>query len=293
MKSTGEMICAGILPINQMRDYIEPAAVIAARIPQHLLEASYGITIVRELDVMDDPDRPPNAHEVLCAYCAVKGYITNGTGRWDEFRASKDLLRDFTDGKILYIAPPFDPEAEGMQSTNQRWLSETEIVMLRRDIVAERLCIRRLREAEQEEKLEQQRQRRVVKKAPASAGQQPAAGDLSQFVYGEGGEFEYQAPDAESAAVEGEEVTGEGVAEGADYNNQEEEYEQLEYDEDSAVDTTTSRATSGTGRATREHKKLKHWGKKNKKFSDKDPYGEHNGKNFFVAMYTNRTINVK
>ncbi len=27
MNSTGEMICSGILPINQMRDYVDPASV--------------------------------------------------------------------------------------------------------------------------------------------------------------------------------------------------------------------------------------------------------------------------
>lgn len=39
MRSAGEMLCAGILPYNQiMRDYTEPAAVIAARVPMYLLE---------------------------------------------------------------------------------------------------------------------------------------------------------------------------------------------------------------------------------------------------------------
>ena len=38
-RSTAEMICSGILPINQMRDYIGPGAVIASRVPLHLLEA--------------------------------------------------------------------------------------------------------------------------------------------------------------------------------------------------------------------------------------------------------------
>ena len=38
MSNAGEMLCAGILPINQMRDYIEPAEVISSRVPIHLLE---------------------------------------------------------------------------------------------------------------------------------------------------------------------------------------------------------------------------------------------------------------
>jgi large subunit GTPase 1 len=50
MQSTAEMICAGILPINQMRDSDGPAGVIASRIQSHLLEAAYGMKIRRELD---------------------------------------------------------------------------------------------------------------------------------------------------------------------------------------------------------------------------------------------------
>jgi large subunit GTPase 1 len=129
MRSRGEMLCSGILPINNMRDYAEPAAVIATRVPQHLLEASYGMHVKRELDISDKPDRPPTAYEMLSAYCAVRGYITNGTGRWDEFRACKDMLKDFTDGRLLYVAPPH----EGVNM--DRWLHDTETVMTRRDRV--------------------------------------------------------------------------------------------------------------------------------------------------------------
>ena len=55
MRTTGEMLCAGILPINQMRTYQDPANVITARVPMHLIEASYGTTIVKHLDVKDNP----------------------------------------------------------------------------------------------------------------------------------------------------------------------------------------------------------------------------------------------
>ncbi len=65
MRSAGEMLCAGVLPINQMRDYSEAADLIAARVPKSLLEAAYGIQIVRQLDVLDSPDRPPTASEVI------------------------------------------------------------------------------------------------------------------------------------------------------------------------------------------------------------------------------------
>jgi large subunit GTPase 1 len=66
MRSTGEMLCAGILPIHQMRDYVSAAQVLASRVPLHLLEAQYGMRIRRQLDIKDHPDRPPTASEVSC-----------------------------------------------------------------------------------------------------------------------------------------------------------------------------------------------------------------------------------
>ena len=47
MRSAGEMLCAGILPYNQiMRDYTEPAAVIAARVPMYLLEVLFALSLL-------------------------------------------------------------------------------------------------------------------------------------------------------------------------------------------------------------------------------------------------------
>jgi large subunit GTPase 1 len=73
MRSTGEMICSGILPINQMKEYEEPGEVIASRVPQHLIEAAYGMKVKRDLDFTDNPERPPSSHEMLCSYAALKG----------------------------------------------------------------------------------------------------------------------------------------------------------------------------------------------------------------------------
>ena len=42
----------------------------------------------------------------------------------------------------------------------------------------------------------------------------------------------------------------------------------------------------------REHKRLKHWGKKNKKLRDKTPYSEENGVAAYVAYSTNRPRSV-
>ena len=128
------MLCAGILPINNMRDHAEAAAAIACRVPQHLVEAVYGLRIKRLVDLLDSPNRPPSSTEVLAAYCEVKGYITNGTGRWDDFRATKELLRDFNDGRLLFATPPDDSGVD-----LERWSKETESIVQRNEKVRLRL----------------------------------------------------------------------------------------------------------------------------------------------------------
>ena len=266
MSSPGEMLCAGILPINQMRDYIEPAAVISSRVPMHLLEAAYGMKIRRLLDFKDSPDRPPTPHEMLEAYSALKGYITNGTGRWDEFRACKELLRDFNDGRILFVCPPSGP------TDMVRWLSETEKVMIRREKVAERVASQRLKELVEAD-LEEQR----LKASGSKLGSAPA--ERGEMVFGnsmKGEEFQYYEDD--SSDSEGEDGDG----------------------DDFSVSGITpalngmSMAGSVTGEAAiaREHKRLKRWGKKNKKLRSKTPYADDNvgGTASFAVYSTNRSV---
>jgi hypothetical protein len=198
---------AGILPINQMRDYAVPADLIASRIPMHLLDAAYGMHIKRDLDMKDVSTRPPNASELLCAYCAVKGLITSSTGRWDEFRACKEMLGDFNEGRILFVAPPM---AAGQVLTDEtRWLAETERTMMRSERVAERIGLQKLREADallrEMQMGEGLAASEVAREAEEKAG--------STVVYG-GADFEYiEDEEALLAAGGAEEEDGEESAE--------------------------------------------------------------------------------
>lgn len=62
-----DMILNGILPIDQMRDYVPPVNVLCAQIPRHTLEDKYGIMIARPQEG-EDPNRAPFAEELLLAY---------------------------------------------------------------------------------------------------------------------------------------------------------------------------------------------------------------------------------
>lgn len=104
--SKGELVCNGVLPIDQLRDYIGPCTLVAERVPKYFLEAVYGIHIkTKGLD--DGVQRDfPTAQELLVAYARARGYMTQGFGSADESRASRYVLKDYVNGKLLYINPP-------------------------------------------------------------------------------------------------------------------------------------------------------------------------------------------
>lgn len=62
-----EMILNGILPIDQMRDFVPPVNVLCTQIPRHILEDKYGIMIAKPPEG-EDPNRPPYAEELLLSY---------------------------------------------------------------------------------------------------------------------------------------------------------------------------------------------------------------------------------
>lgn len=228
MRSAGEMLCSGILPINQMRDCIDPMNIICSRVPRHHLEASYGIRIERQLDVLDNPHRPPTGTELLAAYCKVKGYITSGTGRWDDFRGAKEILRDFNDGRLLYVVIPPDQNDYCLEM----WLLETESTVVKFAKVASR--VNKLRTEQ-----------------------------ISELA----AEVEAMQEETNTIVEDYEFVPEDGV--------------EAVFEENPEVGIE----------AKRDHKRLKHWGKKNRKLRDKTPYSEDNGTANFIMHVKNRVPN--
>lgn len=100
-----DLVCNGVLPIDQLREYTGPAALVANRIPQPFLEAIYGIQIkTRPLE--EGGTGKPTGSEVLSAYAKARGYQTQGVGQPDESRAARVVLKDYVNGKLLYCEPP-------------------------------------------------------------------------------------------------------------------------------------------------------------------------------------------
>jgi large subunit GTPase 1 len=110
-----ELVCNGVLPIDQLREFTGPAALVAQRIPQAFLEAVYGMKIqVRPLE--EGGTGIPTAEELLRAYAKARGFATQGQGQPDESRAARYILKDYVKGKLLFChPPPTDPPTDEKQ----------------------------------------------------------------------------------------------------------------------------------------------------------------------------------
>jgi large subunit GTPase 1 len=298
MRSTGEMLCAGILPVNQMRDYADPAHVITTRVPMHLLEAAYGCVIQRDLDIKDNPNRPPTGSEMLCAYCATKGYITSGTGRWDEFRACKDIIKDFCDGLLLFVSPPASVRnptktvnSSGVVIETEfdvnRWLQDTENVMMRRERIADRIATQKIKEVEEiEREAKAQAIQSSDKQNNASAHATGAAAtDGTEMVFGDGSwSMPIKASPIPTVFVE---VTGGTYDKPAPAPLKQTTDDGFVYDDESSDEEGgDAQELTPQGLPKREHKRQKSWGKKGRKLRDKNPYGEENGRVSMVGVGT-------
>ncbi|KIN06197.1 hypothetical protein OIDMADRAFT_155121 [Oidiodendron maius Zn] len=100
-----ELVCNGILPIDQLREFTGPAGLVARRIPRAFLEALYGMKIItRPLE--EGGTGVPTADEMLTAYAKARGFTRTGQGQPDESRAARYILKDYVNGKLLFCQPP-------------------------------------------------------------------------------------------------------------------------------------------------------------------------------------------
>lgn len=100
-----EMIAYGVLPIDRMTEHREAIQVVADRVPRHVIENVYNINLPKPKP-HEPQSRPPLASELLKAYCVSRGHVVS-SGLPDETRASRQILKDYVDGKIPhYELPP-------------------------------------------------------------------------------------------------------------------------------------------------------------------------------------------
>lgn len=89
--SKAEMLVNGILPIDTLRDYLNPVSIIIRNIPRKVLEHFYRITLP---DIF-------SATQFLQLLATKRGFFT-GRSLPDEARTAKWILKDYTSGRLLY-----------------------------------------------------------------------------------------------------------------------------------------------------------------------------------------------
>lgn len=64
-----DQVCNGVLPIDQLREHTGPTSLVARRIPQRVLEATYGIRI-RTMPIEDGGSGVPTSSEFCATYAS-------------------------------------------------------------------------------------------------------------------------------------------------------------------------------------------------------------------------------
>ncbi|MCJ1382878.1 hypothetical protein MMC17_005991 [Xylographa soralifera] len=114
-----ELVCSGILPIDQLREFTGPAGLVARRIPQAFFEALYGVK-VHKRPLEEGGTGVPTAEEILIAYAVARGFAKTGQGQPDESRAARYILKDYVNGKLLFChPPPHDPPIDALEFNRQ------------------------------------------------------------------------------------------------------------------------------------------------------------------------------
>ena len=104
MSSKSEMICHGILPIDQMKDYLNPIALVISRVYPEVFENTYALNFPKSS--ISGRRLPLDPHSLLQTYSAKHGYYGAHHAGPDEPRGARYILKDFVSGKIPYCCPP-------------------------------------------------------------------------------------------------------------------------------------------------------------------------------------------
>jgi large subunit GTPase 1 len=117
--SKSDLVLNGILPVDQLKDWISPTTLLSERIPRDIIERLYGI-ILPLPGFEEDPDRKPTAAEVLSTFAIARGFRTSNYGNPDQSRASRIILKDYVAGKLLFChAPPGVDQVKFSEMTSE------------------------------------------------------------------------------------------------------------------------------------------------------------------------------
>jgi len=103
VSSKAEMICNGVLPIQNLVEYLNAMLYVLREVPLEIIRRVYKLPEI----VMEAEATATNARELLQIYSATRGYLT-GSGVPDEAKAAKILLKDYVEGRLPHFRLPLE-----------------------------------------------------------------------------------------------------------------------------------------------------------------------------------------
>ena len=96
-QTKAELVCQGVLPIDQLRDYMSPVELVTSRIPKPFLERTYHVRLHTD---------PVTALDLLETYAGYRGFQRTGGGMPDASRAARIVLKDYVGARLPFVMPP-------------------------------------------------------------------------------------------------------------------------------------------------------------------------------------------
>ncbi|CAN8062957.1 unnamed protein product [Agarophyton chilense] len=117
--SKAELICAGVLSIDTMRgDHVSPVSLLARRIPAATLEGVYGIRFAKGKQGMYNEEEEQgirdgyvSGEKLLDTHARARGFMSDHD-KPDQSRSARVLLKDYVNGRIIYVHGPPGEEGE-------------------------------------------------------------------------------------------------------------------------------------------------------------------------------------
>nr|XP_020732933.1 large subunit GTPase 1 homolog [Odocoileus virginianus texanus] len=115
VSTKAEMICSGILPIDQMRDHVPPVSLISLVLCQNCCCFVY----IGASEKSDSALVLQNSFLLI----GMRGFMT-AHGQPDQPRSARYILKDYVNGKLLYCHPPPGRDPVTFQYQHQRLLEK-------------------------------------------------------------------------------------------------------------------------------------------------------------------------
>ncbi|GBG25995.1 Guanine nucleotide-binding protein-like 1 [Hondaea fermentalgiana] len=103
MKTKADLLCNGILPIDEIRgrDFVPAVQVVSSCLNRETFERTYAM----EFPLAPTITRVP-AEMLIEEFCKKRGYMGSGHDRYNEAYGARIMLKDFVRGKLCYCCPP-------------------------------------------------------------------------------------------------------------------------------------------------------------------------------------------